>query len=53
MDTGLAGKVVLITGAAKEIGSATALGFAREGAKLALLDRCRSTIRRRRRLYLR
>jgi len=38
MDTGLAGKVVLITGAAKGIGSATALAFAREGAKLALLD---------------
>ena len=38
MDTGLSGKVVLITGAAKGIGSATALTFAREGAKLALLD---------------
>ncbi len=38
MDTGLAGKVVLITGAAKGIGGATALAFAREGASLALLD---------------
>lgn len=38
MDTGLKGKVVLITGAAKGIGRATALAFAREGARLALLD---------------
>lgn len=38
MDTGLAGKVVLITGAAKGIGRATALAFAGEGANLALLD---------------
>jgi NAD(P)-dependent dehydrogenase (short-subunit alcohol dehydrogenase family) len=38
MDTGLAGKVVLITGAASGIGSATALAFAREGAHLALID---------------
>ena len=38
MDTGLDGKIVLITGAAKGIGRATALAFAREGARLALLD---------------
>jgi NAD(P)-dependent dehydrogenase (short-subunit alcohol dehydrogenase family) len=38
MDTGLAGRTVLITGAAKGIGRATALAFAREGARLALLD---------------
>ncbi len=38
MDTGLEGKIVLITGAAKGIGRATALSFAREGARLALLD---------------
>ena len=38
MDTGLKGKVVLITGAAKGIGKATALAFAREGANLGLLD---------------
>ena len=38
MDTGLKGKVVLITGAAKGIGRSTALAFAREGARLALLD---------------
>jgi NAD(P)-dependent dehydrogenase (short-subunit alcohol dehydrogenase family) len=38
MDTGLADKIVLITGAAKGIGRATALAFAREGARLALLD---------------
>ena len=38
MDTGLEDKIVLITGAAKGIGRATALAFAREGAQLALLD---------------
>ena len=38
MDTGLKGKIVLITGAAKGIGRSTALAFAREGARLALLD---------------
>ena len=38
MDAGLGGKIVLITGAAKGIGRATALAFAREGARLALLD---------------
>jgi NAD(P)-dependent dehydrogenase (short-subunit alcohol dehydrogenase family) len=38
MDSGLAGKVVLITGAAKGIGRATALAFAREGAHLGLID---------------
>ena len=38
MDTGLDGKIVLITGSAQGIGRATALAFAREGARLALLD---------------
>lgn len=38
MDTGLKKKVVLITGAAKGIGRATALAFAREGADLGLID---------------
>jgi NAD(P)-dependent dehydrogenase (short-subunit alcohol dehydrogenase family) len=38
MDTGLKGKVVLITGAGKGIGRATALAFAKEGAHLALID---------------
>ena len=38
MDTGLDGKIVLITGSAQGIGRATALAFAREGARLALMD---------------
>ena len=38
MQTGLEGKTVLITGAAKGIGRATAEAFSAEGAKLALLD---------------
>ncbi len=38
MDTGLRDKVVLITGAANGIGRAAAVGFAREGAHLGLLD---------------
>lgn len=38
MDTGLKNKHVVITGAAKGIGRATAMAFAREGAHLGLLD---------------
>jgi len=38
MHTGLQHKTVLITGAATGIGRASALAFAREGARLALLD---------------
>ena len=38
MDTGLEKKIVLITGAAKGIGRATAMAFAKEGAHLALVD---------------
>lgn len=39
MDTGLDGKIVVITGAASGIGAASARAFAAEGARLALLDR--------------
>lgn len=38
MDANLRGKTVLVTGAAKGIGQATALAFAKEGARLALVD---------------
>lgn len=38
MDTGLAGKIVAITGAASGIGRAAADAFAAEGAHLALVD---------------
>jgi NAD(P)-dependent dehydrogenase (short-subunit alcohol dehydrogenase family) len=46
MDTELAGKVVLITGAATGIGRATASAFAREGATLALADNDKAELER-------
>lgn len=39
MDLGLKDKVVMVGGASKGIGKATALGFAREGAKVAISAR--------------
>jgi 3-oxoacyl-[acyl-carrier protein] reductase len=38
METGLRGKVVIVTGAAAGIGRATALRFAREGCRVAAFD---------------
>ncbi|RPJ81290.1 MAG: SDR family oxidoreductase [Acidobacteria bacterium] len=38
LETGLAGKVVIVTGAAAGIGRATAIGFARENCKVAAWD---------------
>lgn len=39
MDTGLAGKVAIVTGASRGIGAATALALVREGAAVALTSR--------------
>jgi len=39
MDMGLAGKTVIITGAARGIGAATARAMASEGARVAVVDR--------------
>ena len=44
MESGLKGKVILITGAGSGIGRATALAFANEGANLTLLDLDRSSL---------
>ena len=38
MDLGLAGKTVIVTGGASNIGRATVLAFAREGAKVVIAD---------------
>jgi 3-oxoacyl-[acyl-carrier protein] reductase len=45
MDFGLSGKCVLVTGASKGIGKACALGFASEGARVALCARTEADIK--------
>jgi 3-oxoacyl-[acyl-carrier protein] reductase len=42
MDTGLKGRTVLIAGAGRNMGKAAALGFAREGANLAICNEKKS-----------
>ena len=44
MDLGLAGQVVVVTGASKGIGFACAEAFAREGARVALISRSRANL---------
>jgi NAD(P)-dependent dehydrogenase (short-subunit alcohol dehydrogenase family) len=44
MELGLTGKVVLVTGGSKGIGLACALGFAAEGARIAICSRSRDNI---------
>ena len=38
MDLGLAGKTVIVTGGASNIGRAISLGFAKEGANVVVAD---------------
>lgn len=44
MDLGLRGKVALVAGASQGMGRAAALGFAREGAKVAICARGKATL---------
>ena len=44
MELGIKGKVVLVTGGSKGIGLACALGFAAEGARIAICSRSRENI---------
>ena len=44
MELGLKGKIVLVTGGSKGIGLACALGFAAEGARIAICSRSRDNI---------
>jgi 3-oxoacyl-[acyl-carrier protein] reductase len=44
MDLGLEGKVALVTAASRGLGAATALAFAREGARVAICARTQDTL---------
>jgi 3-oxoacyl-[acyl-carrier protein] reductase len=44
MDLGLKNKVVIVSGASQGLGFATALSFAREGAKVAICSRKKERI---------
>ena len=44
MDLGIAGKVAIVAGSTKGIGRATALAFAREGARVVVNGRARETV---------
>ena len=44
MDLGLKGKVALVAGASQGMGKATALGFAREGAKISICARGKAAL---------
>lgn len=44
MDLGIAGKVAVVAGSTKGIGRATAMGFAREGARVVVNGRGRDTV---------
>lgn len=45
METGLAGKIAMVSGASKGIGRAIAFGLAAEGAQLSLCARSESLLR--------
>ena len=51
MDLGFKGKVALVAGASQGMGRATAMGFAREGAEVAICARGEAALTKRRRRF--